>query len=170
MLLAYAGFTTGGTIHVIINNQVGFTTAPADARSSPHCTDIAKTIGCLPCPHACLGHTSHTDMHEYMTAVYCELLHLLGSVQRTSSDVSVKTGWLSCYIMCSGLTSNLFLMAHAPCADILQTLRVAAHMLCTTRLWLTRHEHMACTCCSNSFQAWLPGRTLSPLLPSSLAT
>ena len=42
---APVGFSTGGTIHVVINNQVGFTTAPADARSSPHCTDIAKTIG-----------------------------------------------------------------------------------------------------------------------------
>jgi len=38
------GFRTGGTIHFVINNQIGFTTAPIYSRSSPYCTDIALMV------------------------------------------------------------------------------------------------------------------------------
>lgn len=39
------GYGTGGSIHVVINNQIGFTTLPSDARSTRYCTDIARGFG-----------------------------------------------------------------------------------------------------------------------------
>jgi 2-oxoglutarate dehydrogenase E1 component len=38
------GYATGGTIHLVVNNQIGFTTVPGDSRSTRYCTDIAREL------------------------------------------------------------------------------------------------------------------------------
>lgn len=43
-LMRLRGYQTGGTIHIIINNQIGFTTSPEDARSTPYASGIAKYL------------------------------------------------------------------------------------------------------------------------------
>ncbi len=39
------GYSTGGTVHVVVNNQVGFTTSPGEGRSTPYCTGVARMLG-----------------------------------------------------------------------------------------------------------------------------
>ncbi len=43
-LMRLDGYTVGGAVHIVINNQVGFTTNPVDAQSGRYCTDIAKMV------------------------------------------------------------------------------------------------------------------------------
>jgi 2-oxoglutarate dehydrogenase E1 component len=43
-LSALHGYRTGGTVHIVVNNGIGFTTAPVDARSSVYATDVAKMV------------------------------------------------------------------------------------------------------------------------------
>jgi 2-oxoglutarate dehydrogenase E1 component len=43
-LAQLAGYNTGGTVHLVVNNQIGFTTLPADSRSTRYCTDITRML------------------------------------------------------------------------------------------------------------------------------
>ncbi len=43
-LAELSGYRTGGTVHIIVNNQIGFTTAPKDSRSTPYATDVARMM------------------------------------------------------------------------------------------------------------------------------
>ncbi|KAH6581276.1 hypothetical protein BASA61_009164 [Batrachochytrium salamandrivorans] len=58
-------YTTGGTIHIVVNNQVGFTTDPRFARSTPYCSDVAKTV------NAPIIHVNGDDVEAVVFA--CEL-------------------------------------------------------------------------------------------------
>ncbi|MCA9603522.1 MAG: 2-oxoglutarate dehydrogenase E1 component, partial [Myxococcales bacterium] len=40
------GYSTGGTIHIVVNNQVGFTTNPSESRSTRYCTDVTRMLRC----------------------------------------------------------------------------------------------------------------------------
>ncbi len=79
-----AGYTTGGTFHLVLNNQIGFTTLPADARSTCYATDVAKML-CAPIFHI------HCEDPE--AAVHATRL-ALDFRQKFATDVVVE---LICY-------------------------------------------------------------------------
>lgn len=45
-LMRLPSYSVGGTLHIVVNNQIGYTTLPKEGRSTRYCTDIAKTFGC----------------------------------------------------------------------------------------------------------------------------
>ncbi|ONI24223.1 hypothetical protein PRUPE_2G230400 [Prunus persica] len=64
-LSALPNYTTGGTIHIVVNNQVAFTTDPMSGRSSQYCTDVAKAL------NAPIFHVNADDMEAVVHV--CEL-------------------------------------------------------------------------------------------------
>jgi 2-oxoglutarate dehydrogenase E1 component len=79
-----AGYSTGGTIHVVVNNQIGFTTPPSEARSTLYCTDVAKMIQ-VP--------IFHVNGDEPEAVVHCMRL-AMAYRQRFQEDVVID---LVCY-------------------------------------------------------------------------
>lgn len=78
------GYRTGGTIHFVINNQIGFTTLPRDGRSTHYCTDIARAF-CAP--------VFHVNAEDPEGCVYATLL-AIEIRQKFHCDVFID---LNCY-------------------------------------------------------------------------
>lgn len=78
------GYGTGGTIHFVINNQIGFTTLPKDARSTYYCTDIARAFS---------APVFHVNAEDPEGCVYVTIL-AMEIRQRFDCDVFID---LNCY-------------------------------------------------------------------------
>jgi 2-oxoglutarate dehydrogenase E1 component len=78
------GYSTGGTIHIVVNNQVGFTTNYLDARSSIYCTDVAKVT------HSPVLHINGDDAEAVVHAIHFAVEYR----QRFQRDVYID---LLCY-------------------------------------------------------------------------
>jgi 2-oxoglutarate dehydrogenase E1 component len=63
------GYKTGGTLHIVVNNQIGFTTNPRDSRSTHYCTDIAKMLE-VPIFHVNGSYPEHVVYVAELAAAY----------------------------------------------------------------------------------------------------
>lgn len=78
------GFATGGSFHLVINNQIGFTTLPKDGRSTNYCTDIARAFG---------SPVFHVNAEDPESCIYATIL-ALEVRQKFHCDVFLD---LNCY-------------------------------------------------------------------------
>ena len=100
-LAGLRGYATGGTIHVIVNNQIGFTTTPSEARSTLYCTDVAKMIQ-VP--------IFHVNGDDPEAVVYC-VKRAMAYRQRFGVDVVIIRDIGHSIAVCPGLKH----LKHSPC-------------------------------------------------------
>ncbi|GJY95311.1 2-oxoglutarate dehydrogenase, mitochondrial-like protein [Tanacetum coccineum] len=80
-LSALPNYTTGGTIHIVVNNQVAFTTDPKSGRSSQYCTDVAKAL------NAPMFHVNGDDVETVVHA--CELPKMYKVIRNHPSALKI---------------------------------------------------------------------------------
>jgi 2-oxoglutarate dehydrogenase E1 component len=74
LLAGLSGYSTGGTVHVIVNNQVGFTTSPDEARSTPYASDIAQSVR-APVFHVNADHPETVALTAQLALAYRQTFH-----------------------------------------------------------------------------------------------